>query len=73
MPITTLTVRNTTQSAGSAGAILLEGEAVRSEPQASDERRKGDAVPLRVQDVAWRIRSTLKATKPAIEIVDRAT
>src|SRR5207244_5836860 len=31
-----------------AGAILRWGEAARSEPQASDERRKGGEAPLRV-------------------------
>jgi release factor glutamine methyltransferase len=35
-------------SAGFAGAIESWGEAARSEPQASDERRKGGEAPLRV-------------------------
>ena len=39
-------------SAGFAGAIESWGEAVRSEPQASDERRKGGEGPLRVPMLA---------------------
>jgi lipoate-protein ligase A len=43
----TASERDAVSSAGFARATLLWGEAARSAPQASDERRKGGTVPLR--------------------------